>query len=134
MYHRPALAWKVVLREGVSGSYKKNDLNSNRGPLLTTCVLLDTAFPPACFSLCSAFSMEICILLSCYSKRFLCPCPLCVCVFSKKFSLFILKSSVDSSSPAEHRYILLFYISIQSFTPGFPFDYFMNQHPMTPDL
>jgi hypothetical protein len=83
------------------------------------------------------------ILLACYSKISFCPCPVClrvcvcvcvcvcvsVCVFSKQLSLFILK---NSQNPAEHRSSLLFYISIWSFTPGCPFDYLMNQHPMMP--
>lgn len=79
------------------------------------------------------------ILLACYSKRSLCPCPAslcgCVCCVSVSVSVsspssslfFVLKNSLDSSSLAEYRSILLFYISIQSLTPGFHFDYPMNQ-------
>ena len=55
-----------------------------------------------------------------------------LCPFSKQFSVFILKNSLDSSSPAQTRSLRLFYISIQSFTPGFPFDCLVNQHLMTP--
>jgi hypothetical protein len=60
LYHLcqgPASAWKGVLREEVSGSGKKNNLKSNCGSELMTCVLLETVFP-VCFSLCSAFSLE----------------------------------------------------------------------------
>ena len=55
-----ASAWRGVLREGVSGSSEKK---SNRGSKLTS-VLLDTAFP-VCFSLCSAFSLEISLSIFC---------------------------------------------------------------------
>ena len=123
---------------------KTNDSKSNCGSKVMICVLLYTDFP-VCFTLSSAFSLAIslsifCLLgilrdlsvhgqLACYSKRSLCscllaslrlcPCPACLSQFSKQFSLFILKNSLDSSSPAEHRSNLLFYISIQSFSPGF---------------
>jgi hypothetical protein len=58
----------------------------------------------------------------------------CVCVCPLNSSLFILETSLDSSSPAEHRFSLLFYVAIQSLTPGFPFDYLMNQYSATPAL
>lgn len=93
---------------------------------LTTCVLLIQLFQSA--SLCSAFSWgSLYSLLACCSKRSLWPCPASLCVsvstrlsVSSLTSSLFLKNSLDSSSPAEHRSSLLFYISIQSFTPGFP--------------
>jgi hypothetical protein len=46
-------------------------------------------------------------------------------------SLAILKHSPDSSSLADPKPSLLFYISTQLFTQV-PFDYPMNQYPITP--
>jgi hypothetical protein len=77
--------------------------------------------------------LSVYILLACYSKRSLCPCLACLCVSSKQSSLFILKISLDSLS-TKYRSSLLFYIIIQSFNPGFPFDYLMTHHPRTPAL
>jgi hypothetical protein len=120
----------------VSGNIEKNDLKSNRRSKMKTCLLFDTSFP-VCFSLCSAFSLDILsvyILLACYSKRslFIFPGGLCVCVSvcaraymntcvsstSRSFFLYP-KTFSGLPSSAEHRSSLLFYISIQSFTPGF---------------
>lgn len=124
-----ASAWRILIR-GLSVRDEENDLKSNCGSILATCVRLDTAFP-VCYSLCS-LEISVCILLACYFKRSFHPSLLlaCMCVSV----LCIVKSSLDSSFPGEHRSSLLFYISTQSFTPGFPFDYLMNQHPKNPAL
>jgi hypothetical protein len=117
------------------------------------CVLLYTDFP-VCFTLSSAFSLAIslsifCLLgilrdlsvhgqLACYSKRSLCscllaslrlcPCPACLSQFSKQFSLFILKDSLDSSFPTKQKSSNL-HINPVIYS-RFPFDYIMNQHTL----
>lgn len=130
-------ACRGVLREGVSGSKKRNSLKSNPGFKLMTCVLLDKAFL-VCLSLSSTFSLEIFLSVFCLPAilKDLSAHILCVwgwgvggwggvCVYCKQFSDLILKYSLASSSPAEHRSSVLFYISIH---------YLMNQHLVTPAL
>lgn len=122
----PTSAWRRLLIEGVSRRDEKNDSKSNHASLLMTCVLLDTPFP-LCF-LSGDFSAYI--LLACYFKRYFHWCPACVWAepaqfYPKKFYGQLISCKIQVQS---------FTLHIQSFTPGFLFDYLMNQHPMTPVL
>lgn len=126
---------------GVSRSREKNNLKSNHGSNLMTCVLFDRVFP-ACFSLCSVFSLETSrsIFFWFAILRYLSiPVLLaCMCGSSPSHSFLILKSSLYNLSPAEHRPSLLFYIPISHLLLGgkkekiFPFDYLINQYSLTP--
>ena len=126
LWHRQAWCWRrswesyIHIHPHAKGQPRHGEgfwEKSDHGSKLMTCVLLDLAFPVSLF-LCSAFSLEISVY-SLAILRSLCPHSACLCQFSKQFSLFILKNSLDSSSPAEHKSSLWCSISIQSFIPGF---------------
>lgn len=68
----PALAWRAVLREGVSGSSEKKDKRkSDCGSKLCSAW---SSFPGCCVPLSPWRSLCL------YSKRPLCPCSSCLCV------------------------------------------------------
>jgi hypothetical protein len=73
----PALAWRPILREGVSGSWEKNDSKSNRGSNLCSDWY---SFSRLLFSMPCFLSTKhsVYILLACYSQRSLCSCPGCL--------------------------------------------------------
>jgi hypothetical protein len=128
-----------------SGSSAKNDLKSNHGSKLMTCVLLDIAFPFCFYVPLSLCLRDFCvyILLACECVCVcvcvcVCACMLvfmcaCVCI-SPSSSLFILKISLDRSFPVEQRSSLLFYLSILSNHLLKVFLLIMNQHPLTSAL
>ena len=80
---RHSTRWRGVLREGVSGRGGKNDSKTNCGSKLTTCVICLTQLfqsESLCVLLSLSEDFSVYILLACYSKRSLCPCPASLCV------------------------------------------------------
>ena len=96
-----------VLRNGCLGATKQKTgsqiMNQSWQPVLCSRQL------SSLLSLWSAVSGHLQTALSSFFSR----------QFSKQFYLAILKHSLDSSSPLDHKPSLLFDISIQPFTPGF---------------
>ena len=142
---------KLCLGEAEKNMIKKK-LKSIRGSKLKTRALLDPVFPVCFYVLLSLWRSLFYIVLTCYSKKFLCPCLaspspssspspspslsvagwLAVC--SSNCSLFILKKLLDSSSFAEHRFNLFILHLNPHIYHRFPFDFLMNQHPENPSL
>ena len=101
-YQGPAQGQTGALKEGLSGSSKKNDLKLKCGFKLTNWVLLDTAFP-VCFYVLIFPSLSIfCLLTILRGFSVLAPLPKPLCVFLKHFSVFILIYFLEISSVAEH--------------------------------
>lgn len=103
---RTSLGLERGSEERVFGSSKTKDSKSNHGSKLMTYVVLETAF--RLLSLHSVLSRDLQIAL------YVLLVPILQALFS-----FYSKTSLHSSSLTDHKPSLLFYISLQSLTPGF---------------
>lgn len=107
-----AWAWRVVEREGVSGSMKTKDWSSS--PVFKLSVYVCRRQLSILLSLCSSYFL---ICLFCRSPDSSLSM-FCWRLFTKQLSPAILKNSLNSSSPAYHNQNLL-YLSNLPFTPVF---------------
>lgn len=99
---RTSLNWRDVLREGMSGSQSQI-----MGPSWQSMF---------CWrQLSRLLSLSFAFWRSSDSSIYI----FCLMQYSKQFSFDILTNSLDSSFHADYKPTLLFYISLQSFIPGF---------------
>ena len=106
-------AWRVVEREGVSGSMKTKDWSWS--PVFKLSVYVCRRQLSILLSLCSSYFL---ICLFCRSPDSSLSM-FCWRLATKQLSPTILKNSLGRSSPAYHKHNLLLYLFTQPFTPSF---------------